>query len=128
MKVVLDTHTFIWWDSDPSQLSATALDLCTDPTNQLILSLASLWEMQIKYQIGKLSLRLPLAEIISHQQATNAVILLPITSEHIFALDSLPMAHKDPFDRLLVAQAISEGAPLISADSIFASYPVQVLW
>jgi PIN domain nuclease of toxin-antitoxin system len=128
MKLILDTHTFIWWDSEPNHLSATALNLCTDPSNQLLLSLASLWEMQIKYQIGKLSLRLPLAEIIAHQQATNAMILLPITSEHIFALDGLPMAHKDPFDRLLVAQAISEGAPLISADPIFASYPLQVLW
>ncbi len=116
MKLLLDTHTFIWWDSDPGELSATALALCTDPANELILSVTSLWEMQIKHQLGKLSLRLPLSVIITHQQATNGVIILPILPTHVFALDSLPMVHKDPFDRLLVAQAYSEGATLVSAE------------
>jgi PIN domain nuclease of toxin-antitoxin system len=128
VKVLLDTHTFIWWDSDPAQLSATALACCTDSANVLILSAASLWEMQIKYQIGKLSLRLPLADIVVHQQVTNGIITLPVTPVHIFALDNLPASHKDPFDRLLVAQAISEEASLLSADPIFASYPIAVIW
>ena len=128
MKLLLDTHTFIWWDSDPSKLSASALALCSDPTNELILSVTSLWEMQIKHQLGKLSLRLPLIDIIAHQQATNGVIVLPVLPAHVFGLDGLPTPHKDPFDRLLVAQANSEAATLISADAIFSSYPVHVAW
>jgi len=128
VKLLLDTHTFIWWDSDPAKLSATAMALCTDPANELILSVTSLWEMQIKHQLGKLSLRLPLVDIVAHQQATNGVIVLPILPTHVFALDGLPTAHKDPFDRLLVAQANSEGATLVSADAIFKSYPVRLAW
>ena len=128
MKLLLDTHTFIWWDSDPAKLSATALALCSDPANDLILSVTSLWEMQIKHQLGKLSLRLPLVDIVAHQQGTNGVIVLPILPAHVFALDGLPTPHKDPFDRLLVAQANSEGAILVSADAIFRSYPVRIAW
>jgi PIN domain nuclease of toxin-antitoxin system len=128
VKLLLDTHTFIWWDSDPAKLSATALALCSDPANELILSVTNLWEMQIKHQLGKLSLRLPLVDIVAHQQATNGVIVLPILPTHVFALDGLPTPHKAPFDRLLVAQANSEDATLVSADTIFRSYPVRVAW
>lgn len=87
-----------------------------------------MWEMQIKQQLGKLSLRLPLAEIVTQQQTTNGMIVLSILPLHIFALDGLPAVHKDPFDRLLVAQANSEGATLLSADAIFKSYPVRTIW
>jgi PIN domain nuclease of toxin-antitoxin system len=128
VKLLLDTHRFIWWDSDPAKLSATALVLCSDPANELILSVTSVWEMQIKHQLGKLSLRLPLSDIVSHQQATNGVIVMPILAAHVFALDGLPTPHKDPFDRLLVAQANSEGATLVSVDAIFAAYPVRTAW
>jgi PIN domain nuclease of toxin-antitoxin system len=128
VKLLLDTHTFIWWDSEPTKLSATALALLSDPDNDLILSVTSLWEMQIKRQLGKLSLRLLLADIIAHQQATNGLVVLAITQARVMALDGLPTPHKDPFDRLLVAQANNEGATLVSADAIFGSYPVQVAW
>jgi PIN domain nuclease of toxin-antitoxin system len=128
MKLLLDTHTFIWWDSNPDQLSTTAFAYCSDPANELILSVASLWEIQIKQQIGKLTLKRPIADIVANQQTSNGIIILPVMSTHIFALDDLPATHKDPFDRLLVAQAISEGATIVSVDSIFASYPVPVLW
>lgn len=128
MKLLLDTHTFIWWDSEPTRLSETALRLCSDSENELLLSVASLWEMQIKQQLGKLTLRLPLAAIVAHQQATNSILVLPITEAHIFALDELPTPHKDPFDRLLIAQANSEGATLISADPVFRSYAVPIAW
>jgi len=128
MKVLFDAHAFIWWDSDPDQLSTAARACCTDSSNELILSVASLWEIQIKHQIRKLNLRLSLADMVANQQATNEVIILPIIASHIFVLDSLPLLHKDPFDRLLVAQAISEGATLVSTDPIFALYPVPVLW
>jgi len=128
MRLLFDTHTFIWWDSDPAKLSATAVALCSDPANELILSVTSLWEMQIKHQLGKLNLRLSLIDIVAHQQATNGVIILSILPAHVFALAGLPTTHKDPFDRLLVAQANTEGATLISADAIFASYPVNTAW
>jgi PIN domain nuclease of toxin-antitoxin system len=128
VRLILDTHTFMWWDSDPAKLSATALALCNDPANELLLSVTSLWEMQIKHQLGKLSLRVPLAEMISQQQATNGVIILPILPAHVFALERLPTPHKDPLDRLLVAQANSESATLVSADAIFAAYPVHIAW
>lgn len=130
MKLLLDTHVFIWWDSDPSRLSETALTLCSDPTNEMLLSVASLWEMQIKHQLGKLHLHLPLADIVSHQQAANALTVLPITLAHVLALAQLPSPsqHRDPFDRLLIAQARCEDATLITADAMFASYPVRVAW
>ncbi|WP_411858574.1 type II toxin-antitoxin system VapC family toxin [Roseiflexus sp.] len=84
--------------------------------------------MHIKRQLGTLSLRLPLVDIVAHQQATNGVNVLPIPPTHAFALDGLPTAHKDPFDRLLLAQANSEGATLVSADAMFKSYPVRIAW
>ena len=128
MKLLLDTHAFIWWDSDPVHLSATALAFCSDPSHELLLSVASLWEMQIKQQLGKLGLRLPLTEIISHQQVSNGLSLLPILPAHVFLLDSLPTFHKDPFDRVLVAQALSEGLVLVTADAALTSYPVCIIW
>lgn len=128
MKLLLDTHTFIWWDSEPTALSGTAFALCSDTANELFLSAASVWEMQIKHQTGKLSLRLPLQDILAHQQHTNAVSVLPITEQHVLTLDSLPTPHKDPFDRMLAAQAVSESMILVSIDPVFHSYPVQVMW
>ena len=121
-------HTFIWWNGDPTQLSPTAFASCSDSTNELLLSVASLWEIQIKHQIGKLTLRLPITEIIANQQTRNGIVILPIIAAHIFALDSLPTPHKDPFDRILIAQALSEGATIVSMDPIFASYPINLLW
>lgn len=128
MKLLLDTHTFIWWDSEPSKLPPRVLALCQDRQNDLWFSVASIWEMQIKLQLGKLQLTLPLKEIIGSQQRTNGIELLPITFEHVLALESLPAHHKDPFDRLLVAQAIVEDALLVSADPNIARYAVRVVW
>lgn len=128
MKLLLDTHAFIWWDSEPTQLSHRALALCQDRQNVLLLSVVSIWEMQIKLQLGKLRLTLPLREIVEHQQQTNNIEILPITLEHVLALDNLPAYHKDPFDRLLIAQAMVEKAVLVSADLNIAKYDVQVVW
>lgn|SRR5262245_21548941 len=127
MKVLLDTHAFIWWDSDPSLLSSTALAVCRDPANTLLLSVASVWEMQIKSQLSKLNLGLALRDIVEAQQQ-NGLLLLEIRLEHVLAVDALPMPHKDPFDRILAAQAIAEGAVLLTADAIFGQYPVNVVW
>jgi PIN domain nuclease of toxin-antitoxin system len=128
MKLLLDTHTFIWWDSEPEKLSQRALELCRNPTNILLLSIASVWEMQIKLQLGKLSLKIPLAQMINTQQQTNQLELLSITVSHVLALNTLPNIHKDPFDRLLVAQANIENVILISHDLTLAKYPVQIDW
>jgi PIN domain nuclease of toxin-antitoxin system len=127
MKVLLDIHAFIWWDSDPTKLSL-ARAACEDRTNVVLLSVASAWEMQIKLQLGKLDLRLPLAEVLASQQQTNEIQVLPIALGHVLALQDLPAHHKDPFDRLLIAQANVEEAVLISHDPVFAHYPVKVLW
>ncbi|MUG92606.1 PIN domain-containing protein [Scytonema sp. UIC 10036] len=127
MNLLLDTHTFIWWDSEPTKLSKQALDLLADKNNIRLLSVVSLWEIQIKHQLGKLTLNKPLGEIIASQQK-NYIEILPITVAHVLALDGLPLYHKDPFDRLLIAQANIENSVLISCDAVFTNYSVQVEW
>ncbi|HWG43489.1 MAG TPA: type II toxin-antitoxin system VapC family toxin [Gemmataceae bacterium] len=127
MKLLLDTHAFIWCDSDPAQLSPRAASAPRDPANTVWLSVVSVWEMVIKNQLGKLALRLPLSQIVAQQQA-NGFQVLAITLAHTLANEGLPLVHKDPFDRLLAAQAIVETAELVTADPIFAQYPVRVLW
>mgnify|MGYP000541817322 CR=1 FL=1 len=128
MNLLLDTHVFIWLSLAPEQLSEPVTDLLMDEKNLWFLSLASVWEMQIKRQLGKLSLNLPLPELIASQQQTNGLQLLPIELNHIFTLENLPQFHRDPFDRLLIAQAITEQIPLLSIDTVFDHYPVQRLW
>jgi PIN domain nuclease of toxin-antitoxin system len=128
MKVLLDTHAFIWWDSDPTKLSSQARAVCEDRANVVLLSVASAWEMQIKLQTGKLNLRVSLAEVIASQQQTNDIQVLPVALWHVLALQDLPAYHKDPFDRLLIVQANMEEAVLITHDPVFAQYPVKLLW
>lgn len=128
MRCLLDTHTFIWWDSEQQKLSKTVSELCQDQSNTLMLSVASVWEMQIKHQLGKLTLRLPLATIIQEQQETNTIEIVPIQLAHVLALENLPLHHRDPFDRLIIAQTNVEGAIVLSCDPIFTQYPVNVTW
>ncbi len=128
MKLLLDTHTFIWWDSAPDQLSPAALAAFRAPENTLLLSVVSLWEIQVKRQIGKLQLHLPLAEIIENQQTRNQIQILPVLLPHVLEVENLPLHHKDPFDRLLIAQALVEQATLLSKDGEFLKYPVPLLW
>jgi PIN domain nuclease of toxin-antitoxin system len=128
MKLLLDTHTFIWWDSDPLRLSPQVLNMCQDPENEVLVSVASLWEMQIKIQLGKLKLNTPLAELVAGQQQINKIQILDIRLEHVLALGELPPHHKDPFDRLLITQADIEKAILLSKDQIFTEYAVKVAW
>ena len=127
MKLLLDTHAFIWWDSNPAQLSARALAALCDPANEVWLSVASVWEMVIKAQLGKLTLRVPLADIVNQQQG-NGLRVLPVTLAHALGVDGLPPIHKDPFDRVLIAQANVEGAELVSADHVVRQYSVRILW
>ena len=128
MRLLLDTHAFIWMFDKPERLSPKAHALLADGSNELILSVVSVWEMQIKIQLGKLKFTVPLRELVESQKQTNGVQILPVELEHALALDALPAHHKDPFDRLLVAQANVEDASLVSRDPLFSSYPVKLLW
>jgi PIN domain nuclease of toxin-antitoxin system len=128
VKLLLDTHAFIWWDSDQAKLPSAVLAACRSPANALHLSLTSVWEMQIKVQLGKLKMRLPLVEILREQHQRNGFQLEAVTLEDILGLSRLPDIHRDPFDRLLVAQAIRGGFSLVSQDSEIARYGVAVLW
>ena len=113
MKLLLDTHAFIWWDNDQTRLSGVALAACLDPVNQLCLSVASIWELQIKMQLGKLTLRVPLPDVLADQQR-NGMVIEAVTVEDVLGLSALPMHHRDPFDRLLVAQARRSGFHLVA--------------
>ncbi len=128
MKLLLDTHTFLWMDNASRKLPLRVKELCQDPQNELVLSIVSIWEIQIKAQLGKLELRTSLAQLISEQRDQNGVGVLPITLSHVLALQTLPMHHKDPFDRLLVCQAKTEKATLLSKDQMLANYSVDVVW
>jgi PIN domain nuclease of toxin-antitoxin system len=128
MKLLLDTHVFIWWASAPEKLSEQVLAAFQDRNNGLILSVASTWEMQIKLQLGKLKLKSSLDSLIEAQQRANDLQILPIELSHVLALSDLPPHHKDPFDRLLIAQAGAEDAFLVSADEVFSRYAVRLLW
>lgn len=128
MRYLLDTQAFIWLDSDPGKLSPKVTEIAGDPQNILFLSLASVWEMQIKLQLGKLTLPAPLTAIIRNQRKTNRIKLLHITLQHILALEALPRYHKDPFDRLIVAQSKITDIPLITADTTLAQYPITTIW
>jgi PIN domain nuclease of toxin-antitoxin system len=128
MKYPLDTHTFIWWNTDSKKLSPNVYALFQNRSNQLHLSLASVWEMQIKVQIGKLNLPAPLEKILEIQEEKNQIELLPITLKHVLALDHLPLHHRDPFDRMLIAQAQYEEMTVISHDVQLSQYNVQIIW
>src|SRR5215213_3474781 len=127
MKLLLDTHIFIWWADQPERLSPAALAALEDEANELLLSVASVWEMQIKVQLGKLKMSLPLADVLKKQQDTNELIVSPIKLTYVLALEALPFHHKDPFDRLLIAQSIEEELTVVTIDSQFSGYSVKLL-
>jgi len=128
MMFLLDTHTFLWWDQARSRLSKTALELLENPANLFYLSVASVWEIQIKHQLGKLIMNIDLQSLIASQQTTNDIQLLPIKPEHVYTIYKLDFHHRDPFDRLLIAQAVAKHLTLVTADSHFAPYPVSTVW
>jgi PIN domain nuclease of toxin-antitoxin system len=128
MKVLIDTHVLIWWTGDTNQLSPLVRDMLADPQTELILSIVSIWEMQIKISLGKLSLQMDLPTLVEDEVSRNSFSLLPIELKHIYGLNDLPLHHKDPFDRLLIAQSMLEKMPIISIDEKFDAYGVQRLW
>ena len=128
MKFLLDTHVFLWMAAEPEKLSVMAEECIMNAENTLYLSIVSLWEMQIKTQLGKLILDVPLNELWQKQQKLSDILLLLPKEEHVWELGNLPQLHRDPFDRLLIAQARYEKMLLISADDIIAKYEIRVVW
>ena len=128
MNYLLDTHTFIWWALEPKKLSKRVLQLLEAPSNNVFLSIVSIWEMQIKMQLNKLNLPFPLADIVSQQQTINHIKLLTIEPSHIYALEHFPLYHRDPFDRLLIAQSSITKFAFISKDPEFSKYSIRCIW
>jgi PIN domain nuclease of toxin-antitoxin system len=128
MRVMLDTHAFLWFVSDEPRLSETARTLIEDPATNPFLSIASVWEMAIKVGLGKLTPHVPFPMLIAEQLNENGIALLAITVDHALRVAQLPYHHRDPFDRMLIAQAITEGLPIIGADSVFDAYSVTRIW
>jgi PIN domain nuclease of toxin-antitoxin system len=128
MRILIDTHTLLWFVWNHPNLSATALNHIVNPGNVLLLSTGTIWEMAIKVNIGKLTLASPFDVFVNQAIATSRLTVLPITVAHAAALTSLPLHHRDPFDRLLVAQALTENVHLLSADGVFDAYPIARLW
>lgn len=127
MPLLLDTHIFLWIAQGSNRISSMVLPALKNPGNQLFLSLASLWEMQIKYAIGKLALPTSVDQFFLIQQRLWNLQVVLITEQHIWTPGTLPHHHRDPFDRMLIAQAIHDNMTLVSADKIFTQYPVTLL-
>ena len=128
MHLLLDTHTFLWFTRASPELSDTARVLIEDAKNNLFLSIASPWEVGIKVSTGKLTLGRPAELFFEDRMRRSRVELLPITLAHIACVSTLPFRHRDPFDRMLIAQSLTESIAIISADAVFDAYSVQRLW
>jgi len=128
MKLLLDTHTFLWFVMGSSDLSANARALIEDVANEKLFSVASLWEMAIKLSIGRLTLATPLDVLIPQQLTLNGIELLNIKIDHAATVAMLPFHHRDPFDRLLIAQALVENMAVVGIDTGFDPYHVTRLW
>jgi PIN domain nuclease of toxin-antitoxin system len=129
VKLLLDTQCFLWWFAQPERLNEEAIAQIADETNELWFSVASIWEMGIKVAIGKLPLPEPIDTYISSRMIQLDVRSLEITAPHALRAAALPLHHRDPFDRMLIAQAQIEEMTLVSADSMFKQYSdITILW
>ena len=128
MRILLDTHAFLWSVMDDSKLSDRARSIFLDADNELLISAVIGFEIAIKYALGKLELAEPPRDFIENRIRNNALTQLPISLSHTYRLSHLPLHHRDPFDRLLISQALEEDIPLLSADSAFRLYDVEVIW
>lgn len=126
MRQLLDTHIFIWFVMGDPRISVSMRSQIEN--NENLLSIASVWEMAIKHSIGKLNFGLAFNEFIEQQIIRNGIELLPITIDHITVVATLSLHHRDPFYRLLIAQALGENIPLVSADKIFDAYSIKRVW
>jgi PIN domain nuclease of toxin-antitoxin system len=128
VRVIVDTHAFVWMSNDAPSLSARARSVVTDASNELVFGIGSAWEMAIKHALGKLELRHSYREFIDRAIHRGPITLLPITLDHLARVGTLPHHHRDPFDRLLVAQSMVEGLPIVSADAALDVYGIQRIW
>ena len=127
MKLLLDTHTFLWFVNDNPKLSDHLKDLIEDTSNVIYLSVASLWEMSIKFNLGKLTLDPNYEEFVEREVTTSTIQLLNIELEHLRINATLPFHHRDPFDRLIIAQSMAEDIPIVTVDSAFDKYEVSLI-
>ncbi len=128
MKVLLDTHAFLWWIADDPRLSLRARQVMEAADTELFLSAVSGWEIAIKSRLGKLRLPADLEDFIVEQLGINAIQVLPIQMSHALRVYTLPDLHRDPFDRMLVAQSQLERLPILTGDPQIAQYPVTTIW
>lgn len=128
MRVLLDTNSFLWFISGSDRLSVDAKNFIADMQNQLVLSAASLWEIAIKISLGKLDLLQPYGQLIPQQLEENDIAVLPLEIGHLNKVIDLPFHHRDPFDRLIIAQALAEGIPVVTSDAVFSQYAVKLIW
>jgi PIN domain nuclease of toxin-antitoxin system len=128
VRLLLDTHAFIWWANNDPLLSTPARIAVGDRANEIFLSSVSTWEMAIKVAIGKLSLSATVPIFVGSQVAQYRFVPLPISYDHTYQVETMTLHHNDPFDRLLIAQAIVENLVIVTCDSKFAPYAIQTLW
>jgi PIN domain nuclease of toxin-antitoxin system len=128
VKLLLDTNTFLWWVADDRRLSRPARLAIADGSNEVLFSAVSAWEIVVKAALGRVELRDSPGVFVGAQIQANALDVLPVLLRHAVALADLPEVHRDPFDRMLVAQAQSEGAAIVTGDAEVTQYPVEIVW
>ena len=128
MNLLLDSHVWLWFAADDPRLSAAAKLAIESPAHNRFISIASIWELSLKLSLGKLRLSQPFNEFVAEQMLATQAQLLPIEVNHCLEVISLPMHHRDPFDRMLIVQAKVGGLVLVTADHAFEQYPIQRLW
>lgn len=128
MRVLLDTCTFLWLAADAPQLSSRARDLFQDPANEVYLSSVAPWEIAVKYSLGRLPLPTPPERFVPAQRERHGIAPLPLDEESVLQAHRLPALHRDPFDRMLVCQAIVHGMAILTPDPLVVQYPVRTLW
>ena len=127
MKILIDTHIFLWAILEPHRLSAAKTAALIDADNELLMSTASIWEICIKYGRGKLPLKLPPEILVPQQMQLQNILPLPLSAEHALQAHQLPVHHRDPFDRMIIAQAVVESLPVMTDDRHFKKYSIRVL-
>jgi PIN domain nuclease of toxin-antitoxin system len=128
VRVLLDTHALLWFVAGDAQLSPTARSAIEDDSNLPLVSIASVWEIGIKISLGKLDVGMPLGRFVRDHVLGNGMTILAITPAHVERVVGLPFHHRDPFDRLLIAQALEEGVPIIGRDAELSTYGVALVW
>jgi PIN domain nuclease of toxin-antitoxin system len=128
VRLLLDTCTFLWIVTGSSRLSKHAAQWFSDPSNEVFLSVVSAWEMGVKYSLGTLRLPVSPIDFIPAQRETHGIVALPLTEEEVLYLPKIPKLHRDPFDRMLICQAVVNGFAVLTPDELISQYPIRTLW